>query len=277
MIKSSALVFHETFQPEIGYIAKILKLASEEYSGSKFDISDLTGIPTGERKGKVEPHIKYASFMGLIDYSIEKGVYNLGLTKLGEEVFVQDPYLHEDLSCWLCHYGISKRSGGAPQWSYFVHDIHSGFGEKISQERLFKNASTWCDVSAANMSKNVFSVVKTSYTDGCFEKLNFATWDDSIEFIEHTEKLDLIFVYAYALLDSWERLYPDKQEITDIDLKNEIGFDRIFGLNEDECNYVIDSLAYEGILTVNRQLFPATLIRTSNADNIIPQLYSRLL
>ena len=134
----------------------------------------------------------------------------------------------------------------------------------------------WCDVSVANMSKNVFSVVKTSYTDGCFEKLNFATWDDNIEFLEHTEKLDLVFVYAYALLDSWERLYPDKQEITDIDLKNEIGFDKIFGLNEDECNYVIDSLAYEGILTVNRQLYPATLIRTSNADSIIPQLYSSL-
>lgn len=277
MIKSSSLVFHETFQPEIVYIAKILKLASEEYSGNKFDISNLTGIPTGERKGKVEPHIKYASFMGLIDYSVEKGVYNLSVTKLGEEVFVQDPYLHEDLSCWLCHYGISKRSGGAPQWSYFVHNVHSGFGERISQERLFKNASAWCDVSVANMSKNVFSVVKTSYTDGCFEKLNFATWNDNIEFLEHTEKLDLIFVYAYALLDSWERLYPDKQEITDIDLKNEIGFNKIFGLNEDECNYVIDSLAYEGILTVNRQLYPATLIRTSNVDSIIPQLYSRLL
>lgn len=277
MIKSFSLEFHETFQPEACYIAQILKLASEDYSGNKFDISDLTGIPTGERKGKVEPHIKYAAFMGLINYSIEKGIYNLSLTKLGEEVFVQDPYLHEDLSRWLCHYEISKRSGGAPQWSYFVHEAHPGFGEKISQDRLFKNASTWCDVSVSHMSKKVFSVVKASYSDGYFEKLNFVTWDENIEFLEHPEKIDLVFVYAYALLDSWERLYPDKQEITDVDLKDEIGFGKIFGLNEDECNFVIDSLSYEGILSVNRQLFPATLIRVSSSEHIISQLYSRLL
>ena len=76
MIKSSALEFHETFQPELPYIAKILKLASENYSGTKFEISDCTGIPTGKQKGKVEPHIRYARCMGLIDYSIENGVYS---------------------------------------------------------------------------------------------------------------------------------------------------------------------------------------------------------
>ena len=32
MVKSSVLEFHETFQPEMTYIAKILKLASENYA-----------------------------------------------------------------------------------------------------------------------------------------------------------------------------------------------------------------------------------------------------
>jgi hypothetical protein len=96
-------------------------------------------------------------------------------------------------------------------------------------------------------------------------------------FLEHQEKFDLSFVYAYALLDSWDRLFPDKQEITDFELKDELGFNKIFGLNEDECNYVIDALADEGIITVNRQLYPATLIRTSNLSGIISRLYSRLL
>ena len=40
MIKSTLLEFHETFQPETAYISQILKLASEYYSGSKFDISE---------------------------------------------------------------------------------------------------------------------------------------------------------------------------------------------------------------------------------------------
>lgn len=277
MIKSSVLEFHETFQPELPYIAKVLKLASENYSGTKFEISDCTGIPTGKQKGKVEPHIRYARCMGLIDYSTENGVYSLNLTALGEEVFVQDPYLHEDLSLWLCHYGLTKRNSLAPQWEYLVHFTHPGFGEKISQERMFTLAGTWCDVSQDNMLKKVFSVVKNCYTEGCFQRLNYLEWDGSIEFHEHPEKFDLIFAYAYALLESWECVFPDKQEITDFELKNELGFDKIFGLNEDECNYVVDSLAYEGFITVNRQLFPATIIRISNSENVISQMYSRLL
>ena len=127
------------------------------------------------------------------------------------------------------------------------------------------------------MLKKVFSVVKNSYVEGCFGRLDFLDWDLAIEFHEHSEKLDLVFVYAYALLESWERIFPDKQEITDFDLKNELGFGKIFGFNEDECNYVIDSLAYEGFITVNRQLFPATIIRTSSSNSVISQLYSRLL
>lgn len=277
MIKSGALEFHETFQPELPYIAKILKLASQNYSGTKFEISDCTGIPTGKQKGKVEPHIRYARCMGLINYSTENGVYSLKLTNLGEEVFVQDPYLHEDISLWLCHYGLTKRSSLAPQWEYLVHSAHPGFGEKISQERMFALAGTWCDVSQDSMLKKVFSVVKNSYIEGFFQRLDYLEWDKNIEFHEHSEKFDLVFAYAYALLESWERIFPDKQEITDFDLKNEIGFDKIFGFNEDECNYVVDSLAYEGFITVNRQLFPATVIRISSSESVISQLYSRLL
>ena len=277
MIKGSTLEFHETFQPEMTYISKLMKLASGVYSGTKFDISKYSGIPTGNQKGKVEPHIRYAKCMGLIDYALDKGVYSLTLTPLGEEVFVQDPYLHEDLSCWLCHYGMTKKNSVAPQWEYLVHTIHPGFGDKISQDRLFTLAGTWCDVSQSNMLKKVFSVVKSSYTEGCFGRLNFLKWDRNIEFHEHAEKFDMAYVYAYALLDSWNRVFPEKQEITDLEIKNEIGFDKIFGLNEDEYNYVIDSLSFEGVITVNRQLYPATIICTSGVQNIIPQLYSRLL
>lgn len=277
MIHKSSLEFHETFKPEMVYISKLLQLASEYHSGTKFEISEISGIPTGDQKGKVEPHIKYASYMGLIDFFYEKGVYSLKLTPVGKEVFVQDPYLHEDLTTWICHYGMTRKKTGAPQWAYLIHDVHPGFGEPLSQQRLFSLASSWCDMPASNMSKKVFSVVKGSYTDGCFSRLNFLNWTDLILFHEQSEKLDLAFVYAYALLDSWTRIYPEKREITDFELKNGIGFGKMFGFNEEECNYVVDSLSDEGLLMVNRQLYPATIIRTASVENIIPRLYSRLL
>lgn len=206
MINKSSLEFHETFKPEMVYIAKFLNLAAENYSGSKYEISDVSGIPTGEQKGKVEPHIKYAQFMGLIDYAYDKGTYSLSLTPLGKEVFVQDPYLHEDLTLWICHYCMVRKQLGAPQWAYLVHEVHPGFGESIRQDRLFTMANAWCGIPCTNMNKKVFSVVRGSYVDGCFSRLGLIDWDDSITFHEQVEKLDLTFVYAYALLDSWEHM-----------------------------------------------------------------------
>lgn len=47
------LLFHETFQPETTYIAKILELSINGFSGDKFTISELTGIPTGDKKEKL--------------------------------------------------------------------------------------------------------------------------------------------------------------------------------------------------------------------------------
>ena len=52
MINKSSLEFHETFKPEIPYIAKILKLASENYSGTKYEISDMSGILPVTKKVK---------------------------------------------------------------------------------------------------------------------------------------------------------------------------------------------------------------------------------
>ena len=277
MINSSELSFHETFKPELIYVAKILKLAMNEYSGTKYEISESSGIPTGDQKGKVIPHIKYAAYMGLISYKLDRGVFYLTPTKLGCEVYDQDPYLREDLSAWICHYNMTKKIGGATQWTYIVHCVHPGFENPITQDRIFNLARSWCDVKEEQMSRKVFSVVKGSYTEGCFEKLNFLSWNNDICFHEQKEKFDMLYVYAYALIDSWQQMFPDKREITDNEMKENLGFPNIFGFNDEECNYVIESLRDEGIITVNRQLYPATIIRTTNIEEIIPNLFSRLL
>ena len=45
-----------------------MKLAQTDYSGTKEEISCLTGIPTGKTSGKVIPHTRYAAYMGFIEY-----------------------------------------------------------------------------------------------------------------------------------------------------------------------------------------------------------------
>ncbi len=276
MINRSQLKFHETFQPELNYISKIVSCAADNFEGDKFLISDKTGIPTGKQKGKVEPTIKYARFMGLIDYSVERGVYKLNLTNLGNEIFVQDKYLHENLTKWLCHYGITSNISGAAQWAFLIHQAHEGFVRTVTSDHLLSLANKVFGVDMGF--EELFGVVKRSYNDGCFSLLSYLEWEDNtIRFLEHKERQELIFAYAYALLNSWETIFSDKNEITMTELKNSIGINRIFGFNESELEEMLETFSNEGILSINRQLYPATFIRTSHSANIIPALYSRLL
>lgn len=275
ILSRSKINFHETFQPELPYLAKIIDLASHNFSGSKLEISELSGIPTGKQKGKVEPHIKYASFMGLVDCTVSKGIYSLSLSPLGTEVFIQDKFLHEYLTHWLCHYGLSRPDLGAPQWYYIVHKGHSGFYKNNSSDyHLNKaNALFGTNVNFAEM----FGVVKRCYSEGFLSDINYLKWDDRAKFIEHSENPELLFVYAYVILDCWKRLFPKKSEITLTELIEQIEIGKIFNVSDPEIDSILDNLEFEGVLKLNRQLYPPTIVCTSNLDIIIPKLYNRLL
>ena len=275
MINRSQIKFHETFQPEATYLAKICELAEKDYSGDKYAISELTGIPTGKQKGKVEPHIKYASYMGLIDFMMNKGVYSLSLTPMGREVISQDRYLHENITHWLCHYGISRRWAGAPQWIYAVHYGHSGQTQVNSSEYHLAKANSLFGTNVEF--EEIFGVVRRSYIDGFFSDLNYLRWTDGIEYIDHTDRPELLFVYAYVILDSWDWLFPGKKEITILELFETIGLGKVFNLGELDIDGILDDLSSEGLLQVNRQLYPATIVRLSNSNVIIPKLFSLLL
>lgn len=275
MINRSQLKFHETFQPETSYITSILELAESNFQGTKFQISDHTGIPTGKQKGKVEPSIKYAAFMGLINFSLDKGVYSLSLTDLGNEVFAQDKYLLEDLTKWLCHYGISRPNLGAAQWAFIVHDVHFGYMQSMSSEHVLNKANQKFELSVSF--EEIFGVVKRSYSDGFFSSLNYLEWDDMLSFTEHMETPELTYVYGYALFDSWDNRLPTKHEITLTEIDEMLGLGKVFGLPPDEVNCVLDSLADEGIVVLNRQLFPASVVRMTGTKELVAKLYSRLL
>lgn len=273
---NTALFFHETFQPELGYISKLLELGTEKFSGDKYKISELTGIPTGKEKGKVEPHIRYAKYMGLLDYSVSRGVYDLSLTKIGEEVLRQDRYLHETLTLWLLHYFISRREQGAPQWGFLVHKANKGFATGLTAEFLSTLIQKEYEISSTDVTK-AFGVVKNSYMSGCFSNLHYIDWDDKIIFEEQREQIEFEYLYAYALLDGWSNLFSEKKELTLPEVLEELSFGKVFGLNDEDVDSVLSTLEDRRIISINRQLFPITIVRTMGLEEIIGLVYSVLM
>lgn len=273
MISRSQLSFHQKFQAEFSNISKILALGA--YQGTKEEISEVTGISTGKQKGKVEPAIRYGSFMGLIDKDVKQGIYTLSPTKIGEVVLREDPYLQEMLTHWLCHAHMSHPLHGAPQWNFLVHQGHIGFDTSCSNQFILEKAQIEFDSSLTF--SQLFSVARLSYTEGCFHRLRFVTWEEQLEYMSHSVQDDFIFVYAYHLLSLWEELFPDKQELTIPEVDQTMGVSRTFGFNEEAWQGLLDTLVGEGVISLNRQLFPGTIIKTAMAQDMIPKLFSRLL
>ncbi|MFI3254047.1 MAG: hypothetical protein R3Y63_06870 [Eubacteriales bacterium] len=273
MITRSQLAFHQTFQPEFQCIAKLLALG--EYTGTKEEISEITGIPTGKQKGKVEPNIRYAVFMGLLHHSLTQGVHALSPTPLGQEVLAQDSYLQEDLTRWLCHANVTSPVSGAPQWKFLVHQAHNGFHETQSNDFFIEKGQELFPLALGF--SEIFGVTRRCYQDGCFAPLGFLDWEEHLSYLPQNNQYDLLYLYGYTLLTQWELLFPDQREITLPLFQQDIGLARTFGLSEEIESQVLDDLAGEGILSVNRQLHPPTLIATSQSMALLPKLYSRLL
>ena len=88
---SIPLYFTQTFLPDRALIARLLAFASSNSCGTKEQISEATGIPTGASSGKVEPMIYYSMSMGIISASREDGIWHLNLTPVGKNSLRRRP------------------------------------------------------------------------------------------------------------------------------------------------------------------------------------------
>lgn len=264
--------FHKSFQPQDSYIAKIMEAAGDGYSGTKEEISSLTGIPTGRTSGKVVPHIRYAKYMGFIDYVRKDGVYSLSLTELGNAVMNEDKYLFENVTKLLAHYFMTDPAEGAPVWSFLYRYLPYHPDESISGKLI---SGRFSEIFRHDAKDNL-NVVKNSYTEGFWHSLKLMSWDDDLCINSQVFMREYKFVYAYTLLKDWEKYKPDERELTTEQLSDELFWSRRFGFDSTEAMNVLDEIAAEGYIVLNKQLHPCTVVRAGHSEDIIGRLYELL-
>ena len=275
MAKEFNLNFHQTFPPESSYLSRLFDIVGYNYSMSKEEISELTGIPTGKSSGKVEPMIKYAQYMGLITDEISEGKHNLSLTPLGEIVLAEDMGFQEELTLWLCHARLCSVNG-APLWYEMIKHVLPKYNYDVKNiyiqdelERVFQNKREIHIApfysSYANMFKRLKIVEKSEETTTL--KNNFL-------------KNEFLYLYAYTVLYEWEALYVDEHntvlnEITGDEFESMM-LPQTLGLSETDFEKMLRLLEEHNIIKFNRQLVPYTVIKLANSKEILPLLYSLL-
>ena len=262
--------FHKTFSPQDSYITKILELAKANFIGSKEEISEETGIPTGKTSGKVVPHILYTQYMGLTTHPLSKGKYTLELTDLGKTVLENDKYLFEDITRLICHYNICDEEIGAYLWSFIYSRLPLMLDETMSDEAMKKKFNDFF------MVKTDLGALRKSYSDdGFFALLDLLDFSDGIRIKSSYYKDERLYVYAYTLFSSWNREYLETQEITAdqiIDMK----WNKRFGFDEDEMLFAFEQMERKQLIRLNKQLIPYTVIRNADTADVLPHLYELL-
>lgn len=269
-ISDKNLRFHESFPPELKYISRILDLAKEDYSGNILDISKATGIPSGISSGKVKPSIIYAFYMGLINYKVKNGIYELYLTDIGKIILREDPFLMEKVTKSLINYNLTDENTGAPQWCYlFKIQSHN---KPILKSELKRNMEIYFDKNNIELAP-VLGTYKNDFSDlRLIEEDN-----DTINFNKSSVLIENLYVYAYTLLKTWEEVFKDRVEITILEILNYMKWGEAFGFEYDDILEVLDLLENYNIIKLNKQLSPLSIIKLKSSEDVKFDLYSMLI
>lgn len=269
------LNFHQTFKPEKNYISEILQTASEAKNITLSDLSYLTGIPQGESSGKLIPHLKYAKYMGLIDFSCESGTYNINLTNLGSAVLDQDVSLTEDITMILLNSNIINKENGAELWSYCFNDFFNKYGNHSKYQYYLK------EISNQYGEKVKYGPFVKSYEE-FFSQLNLIEInadnpqeENSICFNRIVPERELLPAIGYILFDLWDKKLSNEGEITSSQLST-FNFRNCFAWSESDELIALEKLEEYGLIRINKQLTPYTIIKLKEKEDILKLLYSEL-
>lgn len=272
MEKQVNINFHQTFKPEGQYISSILEIADGKSWYSVKDISGITGIPQGVSSGKVEPHISYAEYMGVVKSEKKDRQIQLTRTMLGECVTMEDPGLQELLTKLLLHAMILRQEEGAGMWSSIFRKILPKYYNGIKKEMLILELNQIYDnkVTAKNIAPFFGSY------DDLFSEIGILAVEEDVAICRSLAyNKEFIYLYALALWAYWEEHYPSQEEISSVQFA-ELRFGKAFGWDAQSEYEVLEHLADKGLLRMNRQLMPYTILKLTNKETLISSLYSEL-
>jgi hypothetical protein len=284
-VKPLPLSFPQTFLPDRDLLARLLRFTAQVGSGSKEAISQATGIPTGASTGKVEPMIRYALGMGLIDANkTTGGVWQLNLTPLGGIVFQQDAALSEPLTLWLLHlllcrrYGLaSPATGIADAWFALFAEGAVRLGKRFTladylallRERHGDKASL----------KALSSLVVRSYLEPrAFAGIG-ALQEESGYLVRLIAPLKPEFFPAYAayLYLLWDELFADRTQLAFDEFAEQTRFPALTGWGESQITAWLDWMANHGIVQLDRHTGTPVLLRLQATEQVLAKLYDGLI
>jgi hypothetical protein len=289
--ESIPISYLQDFKPERRLIAQLLIFTRENKVGDKQYISDLTGIPTGQSSGKVEPTIYYAYAMGLINAERKTNQWHLTLTSLGETVLLEDPYLTEHVTVWLLHLMLCRplvgykktvvQCGVAEPWFTLFSLGLTRLGNAFPIEDYITFLTE--RVGSRGTLKGTAKLVLRSYEeDSCLGLTNAIVLDTSsgrelFKREKAPDEVDFYPMYAAYILILWDSFYPLSRQVTLSDLCLNTRILGAMNWSQDALRSWLSWAQDNGLIEVDRQTGETLVLRTTSTSQAITDIYSELL
>ncbi len=285
------LNFPQTFLPDRRLLAKLLPFVANNGSGDKEVISTETGIPTGKSTGKVNPMIYYAQGMNLISASKAEGeIWQLGLTDMGKVIMQEDPFLSELQTLWLLHLMLCRRyglmlpaRGIADPWFALFSDSSFRLGRCFTQTDSLAFLKERHGDESKGYLKSLSGVVLRSYLEEtCFGNMVALQQEKNGKeprFVRQSAPTETSFfpVYAAGFYQIWDELFPGETQLSLTDFSVQTGFFNVLGWNEATVMRWLEWLVDEGLIQMDRHTGTAMLLRLSETEPVLDQIYSGLV
>ena len=115
----------------------------------------------------------------------------------------------------------------------------------------------------------------SSYEDMFSELSVLSEKDDSVSSNSKPYNKEFIYLYAYVLWTLWDEEFANQDEISSTQLDT-LCFGKIFGWSSEQEYKVLEHLSDHGIIRLNRQLMPYTILKLTSIETLLNKLYSEL-
>ena len=279
------LNFTQSFKPETGLISRLLKFVKNtDGTGTKEEIRDHTGIPTGSSSGKVEPIIYYSCGMGLLYANKQDDVWCLRLSRLGQLIAEEDINLSEPETLWIMHLLLCRRRdlneparGVADAWFTLFADSEHRLGKEFDAD-LYTEFLNQRHGNLGYMPSLAKLVLNSYSDDSCFKAINaLSVKDNNYHRIPAPIETSYFPAFSLYLFAIWDKLYETHSQI---DLNNLFETSRLLNIlrwSTSDITPWLDWLSDNDLLQLDRQTGGIMALRLKNTDHLVSKLYDGVL
>lgn len=274
-----------TFLPDRRLLARLLGFAAQGGGGTKFEIRDQTGIPTGESTGKVEPMIWYAAGMGLIKPDLQADMWQVPLTTLGQVIFQEDPFLNERQTLWLLHLLLCRRlsrhstQGVADAWFTIFADSQLRLGKTVNTDQAHKLLQE--RYGQLGYLKALAGVLLRMYQEsnawGLAAILTISATSETYQFQAAPTETSYYPLYTTYLYLMWDSLFVNEQQIALDQFIQETRLLNTLRWEAKDLNTWLEWMVAYGWIQLDRQTGSALLLRLKTTSDALHHTYSGLL